>query len=165
MISAVAPLTEHLCYVCVHRKNTGPCTTMLLLMRMRCPSWTEMWSWTYIRSTRAGCTAPCREPASPACCPPTTWSVATEGGRRCGERERGREREREGGGGGIYTKKKNPPSLVKTNQKSLFWFFLLPDVFSCRRLTSQIWNVINVKSQSQTGFLESWSLVAVNPII
>lgn len=30
-------------------------------------------------STRAGCTAPCSAPASPACCRRITWSVATRG--------------------------------------------------------------------------------------
>lgn len=61
---------------------TVRCMTTRLKITMRSHSGTATSSSTLSPSTRAGCTAPCREPASPACCRQTTWSVATKAERK-----------------------------------------------------------------------------------
>lgn len=70
---------------------TVRCMTTWLKITMRSHSGTATSSSTLSPSTRAGCTAPCREPASPACCRQTTWSVATKAERKTSLWERGPE--------------------------------------------------------------------------
>lgn len=70
------------------REFTGRCTTTQLRTTTRSRSGTATSSSTLSPSTRAGCTAPCSGPASPACCRPITWSVATRGARTEADRRR-----------------------------------------------------------------------------
>lgn len=85
--------------------SIGRCTTTRRRTTTRFPSVTVMSSSTLSRSMRAGCTAPCRGPASLACCRQITWSVATRGTEIFwGGGGRGLRMERGGGGGGLKVK-------------------------------------------------------------
>lgn len=69
-------VTMFLCLsLCPCRRRSGPCTITRRRTRTRCPSRTGTPLSTCRPSTRAGCTARCREPAKPACCRPTTWRL------------------------------------------------------------------------------------------
>lgn len=84
-------------------------------MRTRCPSWTEMWSWTCSRSTRAGCTAAWSAPASRACCLPTMWRPSEWEGEK-------KEGEKKGGGEGREREERKSP--VPSHLNAAFsWFY------------------------------------------
>lgn len=56
----------------LHRNVTRPCTATRQQRQMKFLWWKEIWSWTWRRSTRGGCSDATSARASEACCPPTT---------------------------------------------------------------------------------------------